>query len=64
MLDALDKLDDILMRTPSSTKEAVAQDEESHDVMVSHPDEEDAEEAVTQNVQLAVRGEGREEQHY
>ena len=50
MIDALDNLDDILSRAPSAKHVVVAEEEDDHDVMVSHPDEEDAEEAVSQQV--------------
>jgi hypothetical protein len=56
VLDALDNLDDILSRAPSAKIDSIAQYEGDHDNIVSHPDEEDAEEAVTQQVGRKEKG--------
>lgn len=52
MLDALDKLDDILS-TPTTKSEVVEgtdEDNNTHEITISHPDEEDAEDAVSHPV--------------
>ncbi len=49
MFDALDKLENILNSEREKQEEAILEDTEQYTV-VSHPDEEDAEEAIMQQV--------------